>query len=158
MNVLTKPPATPAPTPVSSTAATPPSATPAPTHSAALGSAPTTLAPATFSELVKFAEIAARSQFVPANYRGHPEDILLAVQFGHEVGLRPMQSLQNIAVFNGRPAVWGDALPGLCKASPVYEDLLETFDREDDPDFLVAVCTAKRRGSSPVTARFSVQD
>ena len=46
---------------------------------------------------------------------------MLAVQLGSEVGLRPMQALQNIAVINGRPAVWGDALPGLCKASPVYD-------------------------------------
>lgn len=120
--------------------------------------APSSLAPATFGELVEFAEIAARSQFVPKDYRNHPEDILLAVQFGSEVGLRPMQALQNIAVINGRPAVWGDALPGLCKASPVYQDLIETFEREDDADFLVAVCTAKRHGSTPVTARFSVLD
>ncbi len=35
---------------------------------------------------------------------------MLAVQLGSEVGLRPMQALQNIAVINGRPAVWGDAL------------------------------------------------
>ena len=30
----------------------------------------------------------------------------LAVQMGSELGLRPMQSLQNIATINGRPAVW----------------------------------------------------
>jgi hypothetical protein len=108
--------------------------------------------------LVKFAEIAARSQFVPKDYRNHPEDILLAVQLGSEVGLRPLQALQNISVINGRPAIWGDAMPGLCKASPVYEDLIETFEREDEPDFLTAVCVAKRHGSTPVTARFSVID
>jgi hypothetical protein len=119
---------------------------------------PATLAPATFAELVEFAQLAARSRLVPQDYRNHPEDILLAVQLGSEVGLRPMQSLQNIAVINGRPAVWGDALPGLCKASPVYQDLIETFEREDEPDFLIAVCTAKRHGSTPVTARFSVID
>ena len=68
------------------------------------------------------------------------------------------KALQNIAVINGRPAIWGDAMPGLCKASPVYQDLIETFDREDDPDFLTAVCVAKRHGSTPVTARFSVMD
>jgi hypothetical protein len=148
MNVLTKRPAAPA----VSSAATP--------VTAPLITLPTpcTLAPANFTELVEFAKIAARSQFVPKDYRNHPEDILLAVQLGSEVGLRPMQALQNIAVINGRPAVWGDALPGLCKASHVYEDLIETFEREDDPDFLVAVCTAKRRGSTPVTARFSVID
>jgi hypothetical protein len=116
------------------------------------------LAPATFAELVQFAELAAKSQLVPKDYRNNPADILLAVQLGGEVGLRPMQALQNIAVINGRPAVWGDALPGLRKASPVYEDLIETWEGEADPDFLTAVCTAKRRGAAPVTARFSVQD
>jgi hypothetical protein len=148
MNIATNPPAPPAASPI----ATPVTASPATLP------APSTLAPATFAELVEFAAIAARSQFVPKDYRNHPEDILLAVQLGSEVGLRPMQALQNIAVINGRPAVWGDALPGLCKASPVYQDLIETFDREDDPDFLTAVCTAKRHGSTPVTAKFSIID
>ncbi|MFL5281336.1 MAG: hypothetical protein ACJ8AW_10135 [Rhodopila sp.] len=160
MNVLTKPPAAPTGTPTTSTAATPPAATSTPINPTVPAPAPTsgTLAPATFGELVEFAQIAARSQFVPKDYRGHPEDILLAVQLGSEVGLRPLQALQNIAVINGRPAVWGDALPGLCKASAVFEDLIETFEREDDPDFLTAVCVAKRHGSTPVTARFSLQD
>ena len=148
MNVIAKPPAAATASPAAAPVAISPTTLPA----------PSTLAPANFTELVEFAEIAARSQFVPRDYRGRPEDILLAVQLGSEVGLRPMQSLQNIAVINGRPAVWGDALPGLCKASPVYEDLIETFEREDEPDFLVAVCIAKRRGSTPVTARFSVMD
>jgi hypothetical protein len=148
MNVVTKPPAAPNASPVATPVTAPTPALPA----------PSTLAPANFTELVEFAEIAARSQFVPKDYRNHPEDILLAVQLGSEVGLRPMQALQNIAVINGRPAVWGDALPGLCKASSVYEDLIETWEREDDQDFLTAVCVAKRHGSTPVTARFSVMD
>ncbi len=148
MNVVTMPPVGQSVPSTATPIATPAVATPA----------QSTLAPATFGELVEFAEIAARSQFVPKDYRNHPEDILLAVQLGSEVGLRPMQSLQNIAVINGRPAVWGDALPGLCRASPVFEDLIESFEREDDPDFLIAVCTAKRHGSTPVTARFSVMD
>ncbi len=148
MNVVTKPPVG---------QSMPATATPIATPAVATA-APSTLAPATFGELVEFAEIAARSQFVPKDYRNHPEDILLAVQLGSEVGLRPMQALQNIAVINGRPAVWGDALPGLCKASTVYQDLIETFENEDDPDFLIAVCIAIRRGSTPVTARFSVMD
>jgi hypothetical protein len=116
------------------------------------------LAPTSFSELVQFAQMAAKSQLVPKEYRNQPEDIMLAVQLGSEVGLRPMQALQNIAVINGRPAVWGDALPGLCKASPVYHDIIETWEHEQDLDLLTAVCIAKRHGSTPVTARFSVMD
>jgi hypothetical protein len=49
------------------------------------------LAPASFSELVQFAQMAAKSQLVPKEYRNQPEDIMLAVQLGSEVGLRPMQ-------------------------------------------------------------------
>ena len=116
------------------------------------------LAPASFTELVQFAQMAAKSQLVPKEYRNQPEDIMLAVQLGSEVGLRPMQSLQNIAVINGRPAVWGDALPGLCKASPVYDDIIETWEHEQDAELLTAVCIAKRHGSTPVTARFSGMD
>jgi hypothetical protein len=116
------------------------------------------LAPASFSELVQFAQMAAKSQLVPKKYRNQTEDIMLAVQLGSEVGLRPMQALKNIAVINGRPAVWGDALPGLCKASPVYHDIIETWEHEQDADLLTAVCIAKRHGSTPVTARFSVMD
>ncbi len=125
--------------------------------SASAGYAPV-LAPTSFGELVQFSELAAKSQLVPKEYRNQPADIMLAVQLGSEVGLRPMQALQNIAVINGRPCVWGDALPGLCKASPVYEDIIETWENPDDPDRLTAVCTAKRHGSTPVTARFSTMD
>ena len=67
-----------------------------------------------------------------------------------------MQSMQNIAVINGRPSVWGDALLGLVKASPVCDDVVETLEGEGDR--MTAICVAKRKGKSPVEARFSVQD
>ena len=36
----------------------------------------------------------------------------------------------------------------------IYDGVIETWERE--PNALVAVCIAKRQGSSPVTAHFSV--
>ncbi|WP_408872921.1 recombinase RecT [Gluconobacter roseus] len=109
-----------------------------------------------FSELMRFAEIAAGSGMVPKDYIGKPSAILIAVQMGSELGLAPMQSMQNIAVINGRPSVWGDALLGLVKASPVCDDVVETMEGEGDR--MTAICVAKRKGKSPVEARFSVQD
>ncbi|MFT8980094.1 hypothetical protein [Gluconobacter oxydans] len=109
-----------------------------------------------FSELMRFAEIAAGSGMVPKDYVGKPAAILIAVQMGSELGLAPMQSMQNIAVINGRPSVWGDALLGLVKASPVCDDVVETLEGEGDR--VTAICVAKRKGKSPVEARFSVQD
>lgn len=114
------------------------------------------LRPSNFSELASFANMAAKSRMVPTAMQGKPEDIMLAVQMGSELGLAPMQSVQNIAVINGRPAVWGDALIGLCRASPQCEDIQETM--EGDGDNMAAICVAKRRGASAVVGRFSVAD
>lgn len=114
------------------------------------------LTPTTFEQLVTFADIAAASEFVPKDFRGRPGNIMLAVQMGSELGLSPMQSLQSIAVINGRPGVWGDGLIGLCRQSPLCEDIIERIDGEGDAR--EAVCIAKRRGSAPVEGRFSVSD
>jgi hypothetical protein len=114
------------------------------------------LRPQSFGELVQFAQMAAKSSMVPPTYKGQPESIMLAIQMGSELGLAPMQSLQNIAVVNGRPTVWGDAVVGLCRQSPVCKDIVETFSGEGDK--LVATCTAIRVGAEPVARSFSVED
>lgn len=114
------------------------------------------LQPNSFAELVQFANMAAKSALVPKDYQGRPENVMLAVQMGSEIGLSPMQALQNIAVVNGRPAVWGDAMPGLCKASAVCDDIEETL--TGDGDAMVATCVARRRNAKPVIATFSVAD
>ncbi|MDE2469829.1 MAG: hypothetical protein KGL35_14085, partial [Bradyrhizobium sp.] len=110
----------------------------------------------TFAELEKFAERAARSGMVPNTFSGKPDAIIIAVQMGSELGLAPMQSLQCIAVVNGRPSVWGDAIPGLCKASAFFDDIVETM--EGSGDQMTAVCSAKRKGKQPSIQRFSVAD
>jgi hypothetical protein len=114
-------------------------------------------APANITEAIKFSEMLSKSQMVPKQYQGKPEDILVAVQWGYEVGLAPMQALQNIAVINGKPSVYGDAAMALVLASPVCEGIEETIEGEgtENP---VAVCTARRRGRAPVVAKFSVSD
>jgi hypothetical protein len=114
-------------------------------------------APANINEAIKFSEMLSKSQMVPKAYQGKPEDILVAVQWGYEVGLAPMQALQNIAVINGKPSVYGDAAMALVLASPTCEGIEETIEGEGTPN-PVAVCTAKRKGRSPVVARFSVED
>jgi len=115
------------------------------------------LRPQNFGELVQFAQMAARANtMVPPAYKGQPESIMLAVQMGSELGLAPMQSLQNIAVVNGRPTVWGDAVVGLCRQSPVCKDIVETFTGEGDK--MIATCTAIRVGAEPVARSFSVED
>jgi hypothetical protein len=68
-----------------------------------------------------------------------------------------MQALQNIAVINGKPSVYGDAMMALVQASPVCEGIDEHIEGEGTAN-PVAVCVAKRKGRNPVIARFSVED
>jgi hypothetical protein len=115
------------------------------------------LALQSFDDAFRFSKMVAASEFAPKDFRGKPESCMLAIQHGSEVGLSPMQSLQSIAVINGRPTIWGDAALALVQASPVCEYVREYT--EGDGDNLVAVCEAKRRGyPAPTVVRFSVAD
>jgi hypothetical protein len=114
-------------------------------------------APATLTEAIQFSDMLASSSMVPKAYQGKPQDILVCVQWGYEMGLAPMQALQNIAVINGKPSVYGDAMMALVQASAVCEDVEEFFENEGTPN-PVAVCIAKRKNRKPVVAKFSVED
>ena len=115
------------------------------------------LALASFDDAFRFAKMVAASDFAPKDFKGKPESCMLAIQHGSEVGLSPMQSLQSIAVINGRPTIWGDAALALVIGSHVCEYVTEGVDGEGDK--MVAMCVAKRRGYEKATiVRFSVED
>ena len=115
------------------------------------------LALQTFDDAFRFSKMVAASEFAPKDFKGKPESCLLAIQHGSEVGLSPMQSLQSIAVINGRPTIWGDAALALVQACSVCEYVREYLEGEGDN--LTAVCEAKRQGyPAPTTVRFSVAD
>jgi hypothetical protein len=115
------------------------------------------LALQSLDDAFKFAAMVAKSDVAPKDFKGKPESCLLAIQHGSEVGLSPMQSLQSIAVINGRPTIWGDAALALVQSSPVCEYVAEYIDGEGDA--MTAVCEVKRRGyPTPHVARFSVAD
>lgn len=115
------------------------------------------LALSTMSDAMAFAEMVAPTEFAPKDFRGKPAACLLAIQHGSEIGLSPMQSLQSIAVVNGRPTIYGDAALAVCLASAVCEWVTETVDGEGDR--MVATCSAQRRGyPKPIASTFSVAD
>jgi hypothetical protein len=115
------------------------------------------LALSSFDDAFRFSKMVSASEFAPKEFKGKPESCLLAIQHGSEVGLSPMQSLQSIAVINGRPTIWGDAALALVQASPVCEYVREYTEGEGDG--LVAVCEAKRKGyPQPTVVRFSMAD
>ena len=111
----------------------------------------------TFDDAFRFAKMVANSEFAPKDFRGKPESCLLAIQHGSEVGLSPMQSLQSIAVINGRPTIWGDAALALVQTSSQCEYVTETIEGEGRS--MVAICEVKRRGYPlPSVTRFAWAD
>ncbi|KXV71309.1 hypothetical protein AD952_09725 [Acetobacter cerevisiae] len=114
------------------------------------------LQPSNFQELVGFAKMAAGSDLMPKDYKGKPENIMIAVQMGSELGLAPMQAIQNIAVINGRPSIWGDAMLGLVRSSGKCASVREYFEGEGDN--FKAVCITKRVDGDEITSEFSVAD
>jgi hypothetical protein len=114
-------------------------------------------APATMGEAMEFSKMLSESSMVPRAYQGKPQDIMVCVQWGYELGLAPMQALQNIAVINGKPSVYGDAMAALVQASPVCEGIDEHIEGDGTTN-PVAICVAKRKGRNPVIAKFSVED
>jgi hypothetical protein len=78
-------------------------------------------------ELLEISQFLSESTLIPKSYMGKPGDIAVAVQWGAEIGLRPLQSLNGISVINGRASIWGDAAIALVQQSNLLENMEETF-------------------------------
>ena len=110
------------------------------------------LSPQTFEQALTFSNYLADSDLVPKDFKGKPANCLVAMQWGAEIGLQPLQALQNLAVINGRPALWGDAVIALVRGSPLCEYVLES------DDGTMATCKVKRRNEPEQVRTFSMDD
>jgi hypothetical protein len=115
------------------------------------------LAPQNFQEAVHFAKMLAQSAMVPKDYVGKPENVMVALQWGAEVGLGPLQALNGISIINGRPALWGDAALALVRGHAACEWIKEGVEGEGDARH--GFCEVKRKGSPQAERRtFSMAD
>ncbi|WP_367346490.1 recombinase RecT [Stenotrophomonas bentonitica] len=110
------------------------------------------LSPQTFEQALTFCDYLADSDLVPKDFKGKPANCLIAIQWGSELGLKPLQAVQNIAVINGRAALWGDAVIALVRSSPLCEYITESDDGH------AAICKVKRRGEAEEIRTFSMDD
>lgn len=104
------------------------------------------------TQAMEYAKLISESDLAPKDYRGKPGNVLIAIQFGMEVGLKPMQAIQNIAVINGRPSIWGDAMIALVQSHPACEYISEYMQNG------AAFCAVKRRGEEEHVTKFSFDD
>ena len=110
------------------------------------------LTPQSLNEALQFADMLSKSNMVPKDYQGNPANCIIAMQWGMEIGLQPLQAMQNIAVINGRPAIWGDAMLAIVRGSGLLERITE------DPTDAGCTCTVKRKGEPEVVRTFTLED
>lgn len=114
--------------------------------------------PKTLEQAIELAKIMADSDLVPSDMKKKPGNVLVAIQMGAEIGLKPMQAIQNIAVINGRPTVWGDAALGVVQASGLLENIKE-LDEAEALKLGYGRIELKRKGNKdPIVATFTKED
>lgn len=110
----------------------------------------------TIEDMFRFANVVQTSGLAPKSFT-KPEQILIAVQAGAELGFTPMRSLQSLCVVNGAARLYGDAPLALVRQSGLMEYIKETVEGEGDD--MVAICETKRHGDpEPKITNFSVTD
>lgn len=106
------------------------------------------------TDAMQFCDQVFNSGLAPTSFRT-PQAIFGAIQMGAELGMRPMQALQSLAVVNGRVSLMDKAARGVVAHSGLLEDCQDYF--EGSGDDLTAFCKLKRKGvATPFIGKFSV--
>lgn len=93
-------------------------------------------------QVMELARIMAVSSLLPDSLRGKPADVLVAILYGQELGLAPMQAIQSVYVVKGRPTISAQLWVSLARRAGhkvrVLEETAEACTvevvRSDDPD------------------------
>lgn len=124
------------------------------------------LQPSDMDGLWRAAQAVAKSGLAPKGI-DTPEAVFVAMEMGLELGLPLMASLQNIAVVNGRPTLWGDSQLAVVRSTGELEEFSEWYEQGGKrlarnpstfDDSTAAVCRVKRRGMEASETAFTVGD
>lgn len=114
------------------------------------------LALRSMDDMWRFACAVRDSGLAPSTFQ-KPEQILIAIQCGAELGMPPLRSLNSFCVIKGAARLWGDAPLALVRQSGLMEYIKEWIEGEGED--MVAYCETKRKGDPhPIKTEFSVED
>ncbi len=112
----------------------------------------TAITPQSLDDIMKFAELVAKSGIKPASLKT-AADVAIVLLKGNELGMTPMQALSEIVVVEGRPTITAGAIQALVLNSGLaeYWQIIETTSER---------CTieTKRRGArAPVSITWDME-
>lgn len=97
--------------------------------------------------------IAAASSLAPDALRGRPQDALMVIMAGRELGLQPMQALRMLAIIKGKVTLAADATVALVRRSGECAEwrLVESTDKR------AAYMTRRKGDSEPTTLSWTIE-
>ena len=106
----------------------------------------------------RLAQYAVKSGLVPQTYNT-PEKVLVAWEFGGELGLSRMQSLVCLSVVRNIPAIGGKHVHAIVLGKGILEEFKEWTEGVQFQDDFTAICKVRRKGLPGETVkRYSVAD
>lgn len=108
-------------------------------------------------EAFRFAQCVWQSGIYPKGC-DTPQKIIIALQAGAEVGLKPMQSLKYLCIINNKPCLFAEGIPGVVLATGKMTKFEEFHEGKIFTDDWVAITHVQRIGGMERTERFSWAD
>ncbi len=123
----------------------------------------------TLEEMTRFANSIYASKVWKPKDLASVGDVVIQLQFGAEIGLAPMASIQNIAIINGKPSIYGPIGLGLIQSSGMLQDYKKEpfgelkFDRTkktvgDDSTYGCRWTFWRRGIATPYISEWTVED
>ena len=132
--------------------------------------------PSLLDQKIMYARYLAKSDLLPVAYRGKPENVLLAIEAGDALGVRPLTAINMIHVIQGKPTISAGLMAALVRqaghrlrvvvgtreagqpgqGSKAEPCAIAKLWRSDDPEFAFeSVWTLQRARDAQLTAKDS---
>lgn len=99
----------------------------------------------------RLAQTLVQTSFAPPHFRGKAEEGAIAIMYGAQLGMDPLQSFQNITVISGRPGLYARTMHALVLQAGHRVTVIET-----GPDRVVV--SGQRKGSPDIeTAEWTTE-
>ena len=98
----------------------------------------------TFNQVLRAADMLSKTQMIPQQYQGKPQDCFLALEMAYRTGLPPLTVLQNLYIVKGKPSWSGQACLALINSCGRFRDAHPVYVGERGSDQRGCYVTAVR--------------
>lgn len=80
-----------------------------------------------FNQLLRAADMVAKSSIIPQTYQGKPQDCFIAMEMANRMNVSPMIVMQNMYVVKGKPSWSGQACTMLINSCGKFRDVKHIY-------------------------------